>query len=265
VRHGFLQLALLGGAAKGYVPGCGSRSELLLAEPCNEGDVRTCGSDIGACQSGTQICADQEFGECVGAVGPTRETCNAVDDDCDGAIDEDFGAGEACDGPDADLCADDVMTCQGCTSGPSDPETCNGRDDDCDGVVDADCEIGNCRPTLVVTSTTPSSPSCVNFPVETSSRGAIEYPCGGGLVGATLGSVTFTGSVTNGEVSLMGSRIISAEESPDDCIWRTDHVIRGNISSGSLSYSYSEVFVSGFGCWSPCTEVGTIEIQWTEG
>ena len=81
------------------------------------------------------------FGECIGDVGPTREACNDIDDDCDGETDEDFGVGDACDGPYSDLCTDDVMTCSGCSSGPSEPSTHpTGRDDDCDGLVDADCE-----------------------------------------------------------------------------------------------------------------------------
>ena len=244
--------------------GCGSRTELPLDEPCEDGELGPCGSSVGACRPGTALCEDGVFGECTGAVEPTAETCNDVDDDCDGRVDEDFGVGEACDGPDVDRCTDDVRTCFGCSLGSSEPETCNGKDDDCDGVTDSDCELGNCRPTLVVTGSTPSSPSCVDFPVEKSSEGRIEYPCNGGLVSATLGSITFSGSVANGDVYLTGSVIIGPEQSPDDCTWRTDHLIQGNVASGTLSYSYSENFISGVDCWTPCTEVGTIAIRWME-
>ena len=262
----FVRLALLVAAAGTLAPGCGSRTELLGgADPCEPGELAECGSDVGACRPGTAVCGDDEiFGECTGAIGPGREACNDIDDDCDGEIDEDFRVGEACDGPDSDLCADDVMTCSGCTSGPSELESCNGKDDDCDGVVDADCETGSCQPTLVVTGSTPSDPGCVDFPVERSSRGGIAYPCGGGSVRANLGSVAFMGSVANGDVFLTGTRIIGVNESPDDCVWQTDHLIQGNVSSGALTYSYSEHVVSGVNCWSPCTEVGTIEIQWMQ-
>ena len=47
---------------------------------------------VGACKPGTRTCDKQgEFGvlgPCKGAVGPTAETCgNAIDDDCDGVVD----------------------------------------------------------------------------------------------------------------------------------------------------------------------------------
>jgi hypothetical protein len=262
-------LALLALPAFGLTQGCGARTELAELgpddEPCEPGISAVCGSNVGICREGTKFCQDdQTFGPCLGAVEPLREACNGIDDDCDGTADDGFRLGEACDGTDNDLCNDDVMTCEGCTPGTPTFEICNGRDDDCDDIVDADCEVGNCQPTLVVTGSTPSSPSCVDFPVEKSSRGVIAYPCGGGAVSAELGSVGFTGTVTNGNVRLTGTRIISVEESPDDCVWRTDHLIEGNVSSGRLSYSYSEVNIQGTNCWFPCTETGTIEVQWVE-
>ena len=67
-----------------------------------------------------------------------------------------------------------------------------------------------------------------------------------------------------GNVTLTGTRIIGTNESPDGCVWRTDHLIQGNVSSGTLSYSYSENFVQGTNCWFPCTETGTIEVQWVQ-
>ena len=72
------------------------------------------------------------------------ELCNAQDDDCDGQTDEGFeGAGEACDGPDADLCAGGTWVCAGdgaalvCQGDDTNQtELCNGKDDDCDGLTD---------------------------------------------------------------------------------------------------------------------------------
>ncbi|MDD9941256.1 MAG: hypothetical protein OXU20_09480 [Myxococcales bacterium] len=72
---------------------------------------------------------------------PGEELCDGEDNDCDtstadGAGEDDFGA--ACDGDDADLCADGVLVCRG---GPglvcdddsdSAAELCDGEDNDCD-------------------------------------------------------------------------------------------------------------------------------------
>jgi hypothetical protein len=230
--------------------------------PCIDGTTQPCGSDVGACQMGIRKCTDTTWGPCEGDIGPTDELCNDIDDNCDGQIDDGFGLGQACDGPDLDQCLDDVMTCAGCTAGPTNVETCNGFDDNCNGIVDADCTVGDCQPTLIVTGSMPSSPSCIDFPVEAGSTGMIEYPCGGGMVTAQLGSVSFSGSVTNGFVSLDGVVIIPPSQSPDGCTWQTNHHIQGTISSGVINYSYSEMHISGNNCWNPCTEVGTVQINW---
>jgi len=262
--------AVLGGAAAFGASGCGSRTGLLVPDgdaglyegPCEDGVVEVCGSDVGACQQGTRTCVEETFGPCEGEVRPVEEQCNDIDDDCDGTVDDGFGIGEACDGPDADECLDDVRSCAGCSPGPDVLETCNGVDDDCDGIVDADCDTGACSPTLIVTGSTPSSPSCVDFPVVAGSLGGIQYPCGGGPVTAQLGSVSFSGAVQGGVVSLEGTEIIGADRSPDGCVWLTTHHITGDVRSGSLKYDYAESFIEGVSCWSPCTEVGTVDIDW---
>jgi hypothetical protein len=80
----------------------------------------------------------------------TTETCNGLDDDCDGAVDEDFDctAGEevacttVCGSTGVGLCT------MSCSLPPADrctpaTEVCNGRDDDCDGQCDEDFDC--CR------------------------------------------------------------------------------------------------------------------------
>lgn len=75
--------------------------DCLVEGPCVEDAVRECGNDTGACEVGTQTCQDGEWTDCTG-IGPTSETCNGVDDDCDGEVDE---RGEQ-------LC-DDGLVCNG--------------------------------------------------------------------------------------------------------------------------------------------------------
>lgn len=227
--------------------------------PCVNGTTEICGTDVGECVAGTRVCQDGVFGPC-NDVGPFVEQCNALDDDCDGTIDNGFGLGLACDGPDTDVCSDDVMTCNGCTQGPNNLETCNGVDDNCNGEIDSDCDFGDCQPTLLVTGSTPSNPNCIDFPVEAGSTGTIQYPCDGGMVTATLGSIDFSGTVQNGFLSLDGVLIVPG---PDGCQWQTNHHIEGFLPGGQLAYSYSEfVAVSDGSCWQPCTEVGDVEVQW---
>ena len=60
---------------------------------CSPGESRICGSDIGRCQAGEQLCLSTgEYGTCEGLnyVAPRAETCDAVDEDCDGETDEDL-------------------------------------------------------------------------------------------------------------------------------------------------------------------------------
>ena len=106
--------------------------------PCSPvGSTRVCGEDRGECAFGSQACEDGGWGACEGAVGPSAETCNGLDDDCDGAID---GMVEAC-GTDVGACTAGTRTCVmgafgDCTGVGPTAETCDGVDNDCDGVVD---------------------------------------------------------------------------------------------------------------------------------
>jgi hypothetical protein len=53
---------------------------------CYDGPLAT--RDKGACHAGTATCKDGYFTTCDGQVLPRAETCNAIDDDCDGVIDD---------------------------------------------------------------------------------------------------------------------------------------------------------------------------------
>ncbi|MCC7542536.1 MAG: hypothetical protein IT379_40340 [Deltaproteobacteria bacterium] len=55
---------------------------------CAPGATQSCGTDTGECALGEQTCdASGAWGACSGAVEPRVETCNGLDDDCDGAVD----------------------------------------------------------------------------------------------------------------------------------------------------------------------------------
>jgi hypothetical protein len=78
---------------------------------------------------------------CEGAVGPTTEICNGIDDDCDGTPDEgNPGGGAAC-GTDLGECTPGTRTCMAgslvCVGGTGPTtEACDGLNNDCDANID---------------------------------------------------------------------------------------------------------------------------------
>ena len=132
---------------------------------CTDGETQPCGEpdgtggfvEEGECAIGTQRCVDGLWAECVGEVRPRTETCNDLDEDCDGRIDngvlrtffldaDEDGYGDAattttaCSEPSGYVangtdCNDDAIAIN-----PAASEECDEIDNDCDGEVDrADC------------------------------------------------------------------------------------------------------------------------------
>src|SRR5262249_8272738 len=62
--------------------------------PCASGAARACYTGpaptrgVGACKDGKETCVAGTWGPCVGDTKPGTETCNGVDDNCDGQVDE---------------------------------------------------------------------------------------------------------------------------------------------------------------------------------
>ena len=42
-----------------------------------------CGSNVGVCEFGKQVCNLGVWGECVGEISPSEELCDAIDNNCD--------------------------------------------------------------------------------------------------------------------------------------------------------------------------------------
>jgi hypothetical protein len=63
---------------------------------CQDGQTQPCGSGVGACKQGTQLCTGGVWGACAGGVGVQAEVCNGVDDDCDGIVDDNITPNGSC-------------------------------------------------------------------------------------------------------------------------------------------------------------------------
>jgi hypothetical protein len=113
---------------------------------------QTCSTGVGACaRNGIRVCTGSGAAGCDAVAGsPGIETCNGLDDDCDGSVDEGIaGVGQSCSAGVGGCVRTGVTVCSasgvGCsvTAGPPAAERCNGLDDDCDGAVDEDFSLGS--------------------------------------------------------------------------------------------------------------------------
>ena len=109
----------------------------------------TCG--LGICKHTVQNCVDGIKQECDPFEGAGQETCDGLDNDCDGPIDEQLGTTQCGVGP----CEHTVFNCIGGLPQTCDPfqgakpEVCDGVDNDCDGSLDEElgqllCGLGEC-------------------------------------------------------------------------------------------------------------------------
>jgi hypothetical protein len=112
-------------------------------DSCNNGQLGVCARD------GVKVCTDDGLGTQCNAptIEPGAELCGSgLDEDCDGAVDEGYDNGDACNNNQLGVCARDgvkVCTDDGlgtyCNAPSVDAETelCGtGLDEDCDGEVD---------------------------------------------------------------------------------------------------------------------------------
>ncbi len=137
--------------------------EATLGDACDGPDSDLCQEGIyDACSGGVLSCTDN--------TSSTLDVCDGADNDCDASSadgSEDPALGDACDGPDSDLCQEGIYdACSGgalsCTDSSSDSiESCNGIDDDCDGSVDEGGAV-LCDDGYACTTDSCASGVCVN-------------------------------------------------------------------------------------------------------
>ena len=114
----------------------GTSDEALGGDACDTGEP-------GACAAGTSVC-DGGVAGCVPTAQASDEVCNAIDDDCDGEVDNVADVGTACAGGVGACAFAGTQVCDlesgavVCDAAPAEPgvEICNGIDDDCDGEID---------------------------------------------------------------------------------------------------------------------------------
>jgi len=156
--------------------------EDFFGDFCDSGLLGVCAAGTETCVGGTIVCQPDN--------SATAETCNGLDEDCDGATDEGLGGG-ACSTGLLGVCASGTQVCTGgmlqCQQDvPSSSETCDGLDNDCDGATDdavndctggTVCLSGTCQCTG---GTTDCAGTCVDTNSDSSNCGACGVACGGG-------------------------------------------------------------------------------------
>jgi hypothetical protein len=224
-------------------------------QPCYSGATGT--KDTGACVGGIQTCAGGVFGTCAGEVLPAVETCNGIDDDCDGMVDDVTDATAECA---ARLLGAGGVASWTCSGGSCAPKGCAAGLLDCDQKPENGCEIdGATDATHCGTCSTACSP--VNG-IASCTGGKCAVGCGAGLGDcdadasngceanlassvSTCGSCTTACSAVNGVPSCSaGTCAIACSAGFGDC--------DGDPSNGCETDLTSDVSSCG-SCGAPCT------------
>ncbi|MCK6512883.1 hypothetical protein L6R29_23385 [Myxococcota bacterium] len=136
---------------------CDGQIDDNLTRPCYPANTAGCVFDrikstwncVGACRAGIEICSAGQWSLCSRTITPTTETCNNLDDNCDGKVDETYtnkgapctvGIG-ACVRSGTYVCNSkgSGTTCS-VTAGTPITEACRDNvDNDCDGTIDEIC------------------------------------------------------------------------------------------------------------------------------
>jgi hypothetical protein len=114
--------------------------------------LTTCG--IGACLHTTEVCKDGELQECDPEAGAEPESCDGIDNDCDGSVDEDYpdtdddGEADCIDTDDDNDVDPDLTDCAPLDAEVNQfaDEVCfNSIDDDCSEDTPDECILASCK------------------------------------------------------------------------------------------------------------------------
>jgi Putative metal-binding motif len=217
------------------------------SQACYTGDAST--RNIGACEDGTETCnaTGTAWGTCTGEVLPIAESCyTAVDDDCDGEVNED-GDGCGCTpnsvapcytGPagteNVGTCVGGSQTCNGMGTGygpcvgavvPTADDCTDNLDNDCNGVVNDGYYAGAtgcaCYPSAVST--------CYSGPAGTENVGV----CTSGI------------ATCNASGTAYGTCVGEVIPTTDDCNDSLDNDCNGVVNDGFTSGGQACVCVPG--------------------
>jgi hypothetical protein len=139
---------------------------------------------VGQCQAGMVQCSGSGL-LCVGAIGPSTEICDGIDNDCNGQVDDLPIVGNACT-PAAGCggtfqCNLTTHTVE-CVPGAPQPEICDGIDNNCNGVIDEDAEVSANDPRIGADCDAPPPPQD-------------QPPCKPGKTVCQFGSVVCEGAI----------------------------------------------------------------------